>query len=57
VLACAAIGAIHSFVIWRISFPVPGRRIQDAIASLLSPPTALPRYKDMPLKSIVDEAF
>ncbi len=58
VLACARIGAIHSVVFGGFSFKSLSDRIQDAECSIvLTADGAFRGAKDIPLKSVVDEAL
>ncbi|HRH12655.1 MAG TPA: AMP-binding protein, partial [Bacteroidia bacterium] len=58
VLACARIGAIHSVVFGGFSFKSLSDRIHDADCSLvITADGAFRGAKDIPLKSVVDEAL
>ena len=58
VLACARIGAIHSVVFGGFSFQSLADRINDAACSLVvTADGAFRGAKDIPLKSVVDEAL
>jgi acetyl-CoA synthetase len=58
VLACARIGAVHSVVFAGFSFQSLAGRIQDASCSLVvTADGAFRGAKDIPLKSVVDEAL
>ena len=58
VLACARIGAIHSVVFGGFSFQSLADRINDATCNLvITADGAFRGAKDIPLKSIVDEAL
>lgn len=58
VLACARIGAVHSVVFGGFSFSSLADRINDAACSLVvTADGAFRGAKDIPLKSVVDEAL
>lgn len=58
VLACARIGAIHSVVFGGFSFKSLADRIHDADCNLVvTADGAFRGAKDIPLKSVVDEAL